>query len=138
MRWRTLKPSAAFLRTRVARRVLLLFSLCALVPVAALAVTSYFVVSKQLHDQSLERVSHENREARQAVAERLANVRLDLAGISAMLQRRMGEGPIEGAFDTLVTASPRLRGVTLQTGSDEAVRLGGPGQRQGGVGDRAR
>jgi HAMP domain-containing protein len=126
MRWRTLKPSAAFLRTRVARRVLLLFSLCALVPVAALAVTSYFVVSKQLHDQSLERVSHENREARQAVAERLANVRLDLAGISAMLQRRMGEGPIEGAFDTLVTASPRLRGVTLQTGSDEAVRLGGP------------
>jgi putative nucleotidyltransferase with HDIG domain len=126
MRWQNLRPSAAFLRTRVARRVLLLFSVCALVPVAALAVTSYFVVSKQLHDQSLERVTHENREARQAVAERLTNVRLDLAGISEMLRRRMGEGPLEGALDSFVTASPRLRGVTLQTGSDEAVRLGGP------------
>jgi hypothetical protein len=121
MRWQNLRPSAAFLRTRVARRVLLLFSVCALVPVAALAVTSYFVVSKQLHDQSLERVTHENREARQAVAERLTNVRLDLAGISEMLRRRMGEGPLEGALDSFVTASPRLRGVTLQTGSDEAV-----------------
>lgn len=59
------------LRTRVARRILLLFILSALLPAAALSVVSYRQVRSQLIDQSKQRLTRISKSAGMAVYERL-------------------------------------------------------------------
>lgn len=60
-----------FLRTRVARRVLLLFVLSALLPVAALSVVAYVQVRRELVRQSRERIEDVAKSAGMSVYERL-------------------------------------------------------------------
>ncbi len=48
----------SFLRTRVARRIFMLFILCALVPISGLTALSYFQVSGQLKKQSMDRLQN--------------------------------------------------------------------------------
>ena len=50
-------------RTKVARRIFMLFILCAIVPIAALALISYAAVRKQLLEQSQFRLRQECKDA---------------------------------------------------------------------------
>jgi putative nucleotidyltransferase with HDIG domain len=61
----------AFLRTRVARRILLLFLICCLLPITTIGVLGYFQVSRELHNQSAERLQTNVKIAAMAVLERL-------------------------------------------------------------------
>ncbi len=72
---------ARLFQTRVARRVMGLFLLCALVPIAALGVTSYLHVTGQLRMQALDRLRIESKSAGMSVIERLQLVESNLRGL---------------------------------------------------------
>jgi putative nucleotidyltransferase with HDIG domain len=60
-----------FLRSRVARRIFLLFVSCALLPIAILAVVSFYQVSAQLHRESDEQLAQINKSVAMAIYQRL-------------------------------------------------------------------
>jgi putative nucleotidyltransferase with HDIG domain len=117
-----LKPSAAYLRTRVARRVVLLFLVCALLPVTALAVFSYVRVSRQLHEQARERVVQAARNSAQALIERLGFIDRDLA---AFVRGRDPYGEVSAAGRAVRLTRP-ARGVIRQTTGRSEVLFGAP------------
>ncbi len=53
---KSMKINHMFLHSKVARRIFVMFILCALIPISALALLSYFQVSEQLTRQSMERL----------------------------------------------------------------------------------
>ncbi len=90
------------LRTRVARRIFLLFVLSALVPVALLGTYGFLAIARQLRDQSRERLQQLSKNAGMSVLERLqfaeADVRLvasDQAASAGMAALSAG-GPATG------------------------------------------
>ena len=98
----------AFLRTRVARRVLALFALCALVPIGALALFSYVYVSNQLETQSRNRLRQASKLASDGLLERLFFLETGLNAVSLTL----GEGSselnqsLEGRVRSLMVQAP--------------------------------
>lgn len=72
---------ADLFQTRVARRVMGLFLLCALVPILALGVTSYMHVTSQLRDQAVARLQIESKAAGMSVIERLQLVESNVRAV---------------------------------------------------------
>lgn len=60
-----------FLRSKVARRIFFLFISCALIPIIALAILSFTQVTKQLHNQSQERLRKTVKDTEMSIRERL-------------------------------------------------------------------
>ena len=114
------KPSAAFLRTKVARRVLLLFFLCAMLPLGGWALYSYVTVSKQLYSQSRDRVRLAARKTSQIVMERLGFVERELNDVAAALQD--GAAVPEDLRERLAL---RFRSIALQDGDAETTPVYG-------------
>ncbi len=73
--------TAELFQTRVARRVMGLFLLCSLVPIAALGITSYLHVTGQLRTQAFARLRTESKSAGMSVIERLQLVEANLRGV---------------------------------------------------------
>ena len=71
-------PSLGRLKTRVARRLLGLFTLSAFVPVAAMAAISLLVVNRQLEEQSRERLRQLAKNSGMSVLQQLQNVETGL------------------------------------------------------------
>jgi putative nucleotidyltransferase with HDIG domain len=80
--------NTAFLRTKVARRVLALFVICALVPIGALAIVSYRTVSRQLYEQSRIRVHQAGKATADGLLERLHYMAAELGVIATALRDR--------------------------------------------------
>ncbi len=78
-----MKTSDRFLRSKVARRIVLLFISCALLPVTILAVVSYFEVSQQLRDLSQKELAQATRRQGMEVYERLELLDSDLQVLAA-------------------------------------------------------
>ena len=114
------KPSAAFLRTKVARRVLLLFFVCAMLPLGGWALYSYISVSKQLYSQSRDRVRLAARNTAQVVLERLGFVERELNDVAVALQD--GAAVPEDVREQL---SLRFRSIVLQAGDGGVTHLYG-------------
>jgi putative nucleotidyltransferase with HDIG domain len=76
-----LAPSHTFLRTRVARRVLLLFMVCAVLPIGSLAIVSYLHVRGQLSEQSRTRLRDSSKVIALTVLERLQFASLNLGQV---------------------------------------------------------
>src|SRR5688572_23985470 len=87
------------LRTRVARRILLLFVLGALAPVVTLAVYSFTAVSGQLRAQSQERLEQLSKNVGMSVMERLQHAEGDLVLWG-------GDGPAAEPRDLAARATP--------------------------------
>jgi putative nucleotidyltransferase with HDIG domain len=66
-----MKIEATFLRSKVARRIFVLFICCALVPIGTLAVLSFSQVTKQLNELSQRRRHHASKAVGMAIFERL-------------------------------------------------------------------
>ncbi len=66
-----MKFEMTFLRSRVARRIFVLFICCALVPIGALAVLSFSQVAKQLNELGQRRLHHASKAVGMAIFERL-------------------------------------------------------------------
>jgi putative nucleotidyltransferase with HDIG domain len=77
-----------FLHSKVARRIVLLFISCALLPVTLLAILSYYEVSSQLREQSQKELTQASRRQGMAVYERLDMLDSDLQVVSARLKEQ--------------------------------------------------
>jgi putative nucleotidyltransferase with HDIG domain len=74
-----------FLRSRVARRVFALFIGCTILPITALAVISYAVVTAQLQEQSRQQLKQASKAVGMAIFERLLFLEAELKGIEARM-----------------------------------------------------
>ena len=78
-----MKIDTSFLRTRVARRIVGLFFLCALLPSTALAIVAFAYVTNQLESTGNERRKEIGGRTNQAVLERLTSLHTHLAIIAS-------------------------------------------------------
>jgi putative nucleotidyltransferase with HDIG domain len=104
-----------FLRTKVARRQMMLFVLCALVPISLLALISYYHVTRQLSEHSAMRLRQSTKAIGMVVFQRLQ-----------MLDAEMQLLTREGASDSAVAAALRgskkgLPSVNIQRPGQPAV-----------------
>ena len=107
------------LRTKVARRIFLLFMVCALLPVGALATVSLFSVSRQLRDHGRDRLAESTKSHGMVVYDRLRSAEASLALVAATL----GSDPSE---HTLAANPERFDAVMLVAEATESALLGAP------------
>ena len=74
------------MRSKVARRIFLLFIVCALLPITALALLSYFRVAHQLEEQIQIRLHRSAKDAAVAINERLKSLEADMTTIALSLK----------------------------------------------------
>ena len=92
-----MKLDQSFLKSKVARRIFVLFILCALIPISALTVISYFQVSKELKSQSGEQLYNSAKVHGLSVYERFLFLETNLNIFSAALNDTVrGSAPLEG------------------------------------------
>ena len=72
-----------FLSSKVAQRIFLLFVLCALLPIGALAIVSFTLVTRQLNSESQDRLSQESKAQGMGIYERLRFVEAEMRIIGA-------------------------------------------------------
>ncbi len=80
-----MKIEPRFLRSKVGRRIVLLFILCALLPIGGLAVVSFNQVTNQLNEQSRQRLREASKSKGMAILERLQLLELGLRMIASNL-----------------------------------------------------
>jgi len=117
-----MKIEKNFLRSKVARRIAILFVLCALLPIVTLAVLSFIQVTKHLRDQSLMRLRETSKTMSMAIYERLLFLEADMIRVASNLhditQRPTGI-PLSGSdryqdrFKALVVLSDSEKPVPL-------------------------
>jgi putative nucleotidyltransferase with HDIG domain len=66
-----MKIETIFLRSKVARRIFVLFVCCAVLPIAVLAILSYIHITKQLNEQTQKRLQQASKDVGGTIAERL-------------------------------------------------------------------
>ena len=110
----------SFLRSRVARRVFVLFILCALLPVGALSLVSLTGVTSQLTQQAERRVRQESKAMGMAVYQRL--LLLEAEFLSTIAQQRTGLAAQPGDVPSQVLPSlPGFVGMASVAEDDEAA-----------------
>lgn len=87
------------LRSKVARRIFLLFVLCALVPILGLALVSYFQVRRQLTEQSHQRLYDTAKGKALGIFERLSFLETELALLASELADGVGYERWRGAIE---------------------------------------
>jgi len=80
-----MKIEPRFLRSKVGRRIVLLFILCALLPIGGLAIVSFTQVTNQLNEQSRQRLREASKNKGMAIIERLQLLELGLRMIASNL-----------------------------------------------------
>lgn len=80
-------------RSRVARRIFLLFIVCAIIPISALALVSYVHVRDQLNEQSRRRLSLQSKSVGVSVYERLVLLRAEMQMVASLLNAYPPSGP---------------------------------------------
>ncbi len=95
-----MKFDITFLRRKVARRILMLFFVCALLPIAALAFISFNHVTNQLHGQSQRRLQQASKAAALSIYERLLFLEAGMKSVASTLATG-GGSPIQSFFPGL-------------------------------------
>ncbi|HXZ29175.1 MAG TPA: HD domain-containing phosphohydrolase [Terriglobales bacterium] len=85
------KVDIAFLRSKVARRVFLLFVVCAMLPILALALISFRQVTEQLREQSRKQLQQESKTQGMNLFERLRNADAEMRLLAANPDSPRGE-----------------------------------------------
>ncbi len=98
---KSLRGKRAFFRSKVARRIFLLFILCALIPLSALAYFTFSQVTKNLYSQANEDLHVASKASGMATFERLQFLETDLGMIDAILG--------QGKNDRMALSVPGLR-----------------------------
>ena len=88
-----MKIEPRFLRSKLGRRIVTLFVLCALLPIAGVAVVSFTQVRKQLDEQGKQRLEEASKSKGMEILERLELLELSLGMIAANLSGGL-EAPI--------------------------------------------
>jgi signal transduction histidine kinase len=85
-----MKLDRTSLRSKVARRIFLLFVACALVPIAALAIISFTQVTDHLNEQSRRRLRQASKAAALSIYERLMFLESELKMIASVVEGSEG------------------------------------------------
>jgi putative nucleotidyltransferase with HDIG domain len=118
-----MKIDRDFLRSKVARRIFLLFVLCALVPISGLAVLSFGLVGGQLREQSRERLRQARKSAGMAIVQKLHLLDTGLEGLAVLVPTGLGDQAAEPELGTMFT------GVSLVSPAGEVNPLYGTMRR---------
>ena len=101
----------SFLRTRVARRIVALFFLCALLPTSVLAVVAFGYVTSQLNAHGRERLEEIGRLTKDALLERLMSLQTNVGILASGIANGVPTGPSDTAMSArFVAASLHLDG----------------------------
>ena len=118
-----MKIEPRFLRSKVGRRIVLLFILCALLPIGGLAVVSFTQVTNQLNEQSRQRLRDGSKSKGMDILERLTLLELALRMMAANLNtgsaiptQLSSQGPDE-------SLTQRFKGFSVVTDSGEPTAL---------------
>lgn len=116
--------SASFLRTRVARRILALFLLCAVVPVAGLSILGYRFVADELEHDATQELRSQSKTAGMLLLDRFASLAASLERTATLLSA----GQYYAESPTLSSAAiyaSRFQALVLQHADGSATPLTG-------------
>jgi putative nucleotidyltransferase with HDIG domain len=92
-----MKIEGTFLRSKVARRIFLLFVLCALLPIAALAIISFGHVTRELNRQSQKRLHQASKAVALGIYERLLFLEAEMKIVATTLTTRTGTSTLKAS-----------------------------------------
>lgn len=105
-------PEGAFLRTRVGRRVLGLFLLCAMLPVTVLSVYGYRHLAGELERQALQQLRSDSKSAGMVIFDRIAGLAGYLDQVAARASKGATISPEKGTSSEL---GPRFRALAVES-----------------------
>ncbi len=119
-----MKFQTTFLRSRVARRIFVLFICCALVPIGALAVLSFNQVEKQLNETGQRRLHHASKALGMAILERLEFLEGEMKIIASKYMWKSGHFLLPAA-EFGEHLKERFKSLTIITGKGKKISLFG-------------
>ena len=119
-----MKFETTFLRSRVARRIFVLFICCALVPIGALAVLSFNQVEKQLNETGQRRLHHASKALGMAILERLEFLEREMKIIASKYMWKSGHFLLPAA-EFGEHLKERFKSLTIITGKGKKISLFG-------------
>lgn len=120
MRW-----DRTFLRSKVARRITLLFVLCALLPIVILAVLSFTQVTRHLNQQSQIRLHQTNKAMAMAIFERLLVLESEMERVSSNINEISEIFLFNLSSDFTAYLKERFKGLFLLTPKGKPLAIFG-------------
>ena len=109
-----MKPDSQFLSSKLGRRIVTLFFLCALLPIAALALLSFTQVTNEFNQQIQSRLRQASKTQGMAIFERLQLLEAGLSTIDADLKNGSHSALAEPAHEIQTDMSDRFTAVSMQ------------------------
>ena len=103
-----------FLQSKVARRISILFILCALLPISALAVISFTHVTGQLYEQSQKRLRHASKTAGMAIYERLTLLESEMKMMAVQTNTFHGDEAVRRGEQSGDPLQERFHGLAIE------------------------
>lgn len=109
-----MKPDSQFLSSKLGRRIVTLFFLCALLPIAALALLSFTQVTNEFNEQIQSRLRQASKTQGMAIFERLQLLEAGLSTIAADLTNGSHSSLAEPSHEIQADMSDRFTAVSMQ------------------------
>ncbi len=116
-----MKFEKTFLRSKVAQRIAFLFILCALIPIATLAILSIDHVTKNLREQSLARLQQTSKTLSMAIYERLLFLETDMIRAASRIHEIDERSDSILLTDLEENKSDRFKSLVLHTDTGESI-----------------
>ena len=110
-----MKFDTAFLRSKVARRIFVLFVLCALLPTGAIAVLSFHHVTRQLNKQSQRRLYQAGKAVGMGIYERMRYLEAEMRAVTYNVSGGLGTNTHALAEGFVERPEERFKGIELVT-----------------------
>ncbi len=120
-----MKMDLSFIKLKVARRIFVQFVLCALVPIIALAIVSFFQVRAELKKQGQTRLHEASRSVGTSIYERLRNIDNDLKILSMQMHTSSGNPAREIEQKYIEHMQRPLETLALVTDTGETISFFG-------------
>jgi putative nucleotidyltransferase with HDIG domain len=108
-----MKIDTTFLRSKVARRIFLLFISCALIPITILAILSFTQVTKQLNKQSQRRLYQAAKSMGVTISERLRFLQAEMHMVASSLMHDSVNNPDHGFAELSKRLGERFKALAL-------------------------
>jgi putative nucleotidyltransferase with HDIG domain len=118
-----MKFETTFLRSRVARRIFVLFICCAIVPIGALAILSFSQVEKKLNELGQRRLHHANKAVGMAILERLIFLGDGMKMVASKYRTDSSHILPPPAAEFGEHLKERFKGLAIITGKGEMIPL---------------
>ena len=122
-----MKLDTTFLRSKVARRIFMLFMISAVVPIITLAVISFNQVNTLINDQTSLQLHSESKAAGMAILERLSFIRNELKAYGALLDKNPASpaGLLQGEYRKRLATY--FRSITVVSSTNRPTHIFGQG-----------